>query len=137
MAHGGPRPGSGPKKKKITIPVEALPSFGAGTKTTSHPVPPSSSPSASPIPEINEELLLAKLNELALAGNPIALRLALEGNERRAKVALLEAQTRNLKLRNRVLSDHLTKKGLELGPDEYEPEEDPVQKPQGLKVVGQ
>lgn len=133
MGRGGPRPGSGRKPSKVTLPIAAVPSSVTGVVSPSTP----SLPFASPSPEINEEQLLAKLNELALAGNPLALRLALEMNERRAKVALLEAQTRNLKLRNRALSDHLNKKGIELGEDEYEPEEDPVQKPQSLKVVGQ
>jgi len=132
MGRGGARPNSGPKKKKVTLPIEALPSSVTGVIS-----PPASTPSPSATPEIDETALLLKLNELALAGNPIALKLALEMNERRAKVALLEAQTRNLKLRNRALSNHLEKKGIELGEDEYEPEEDPVQKPQGLKVVGQ
>lgn len=87
---------------------------------------------------LDEEKILAKLNELALSGHPVALKLAIEQEERRAKVALIEAQTRNLKLRNRVLSEHLGKKGIELGADEWEPEEDPVQAPRrGLKAVGE
>jgi hypothetical protein len=134
MPRGGARPNSGPKKKKITLPIEALPSSVTGV------LPSVQRPTqeTAPFTEISEDQLIAKLNELALAGNPLALKLALDMGERRAKVELLHAQTRNLKLRNRALSVHLDKKGIELGEDEFEPEEDPVQaRRPGLKAVGE
>lgn len=135
MPRGGARPNTGPKKKKITLPIEALPSSVTGVLPSAHRTPTQETP---PLTEINEDQLIAKLNEMALAGNPLALKLALDMGERRAKVELLHAQTRNLKLRNRALSVHLDKKGIELGEDEFEPEEDPVQaRRPGLKAVGE
>jgi hypothetical protein len=134
MPRGGARPNSGPKKKTVTLPVEAVPSSVSGVASPPSPARPSV---PSPLPEFDEAELLDKLYELALEGNPFALKLALEHPERKAKLELLQAQARNLKLRNRALSEHLNKKGIELDADEWEPEEDPVKRPRGLKAVGE
>lgn len=131
MAHGGSRPNTGPKKKKVSIPVELL----SPSVATALGASPSPAPSVPPT-LISEDQILAKLTELALAGNPLCLRLALEQRERGAKVELLKEQTRNLKLRNQALKNHLEREGLPVDDaDEYEPSEDPVQLAPALKMV--
>lgn len=135
MPRGGPRPNSGPKKKKVEVPIEAL--SRSTEKTRPAASDPSASSSTSELP--TEDQLWAKVTALALQGNPIAMKLALEQRERDAKVALLQEQTRNLKLRNQALKHHLEREGLEAEEDsnEFEPTEDPVRKVTPLKAVGQ
>lgn len=125
MPRGGYRPTAG-RKRKHPIPPQDLVS----------PHAPSSIPTASLV-LLAEDQILAKLQELALAGNPLCLRLALEQRERAAKVELLKEQTRNLRLRNQALKNHLEREGLPVDDEnEYEPNEDPVQLQPALKMVG-
>lgn len=138
MPRGGSRPGSGQKKKKVSVPVELLSpqaaqALGASPSPASvRPAPSAAGPLSDPV---TRDQLLIKLNEVALAGDPQALRLALI---ELPKVDLAIEQTRNLRLRNVALRDLLLKKGLPLEEQdlEFDPVEDPIAKPQALKVVG-
>lgn len=133
MPRGGRRPNSGPKKKTVEVPVELL-SPSVAQALGASPSPASPAPS---LDLISEDQILAKLNELALAGNPIALRLFIEQRERTAKVELLKEQTKNLRLRNQALKNHLEREGLPVDDEnEFEPSVDPVQLQPALKMVG-
>ena len=87
MARGGARPNSGPKRRTVEIPVSALSLVPTQGRTAL----------------LDENELVAQLNKLVLAGNPFALKLALEQREREAKVELIKEQTRNYQLRNKAL----------------------------------
>jgi hypothetical protein len=136
MPRGGKRDGSGRKKTTVKVPVVALlpPPIPISKEVMSPSSPAEPSP---PKQTPTQEELMEKLFELAGQGDIQALKLALAELPR---VALMQEQTRALRLRNVLLRDLVTKKGLPLDEldAEFEPEEDPVQAPRrGSKAVGE
>lgn len=135
MPRGGKRDGAGRKKTTVKVPVVALlpPPTPISPKGTENPEP--EPPPSRFIP--TQEELMEKLFELAGQGDIQALKLALAELPR---VALMQEQTRALRLRNVLLRDLVTKKGLPIEDIdlEFEPEEDPVQATRrSSKVVGE